>query len=118
MDCNAVSCQVTGYPAAVREVSAAAAAVETAPDQSSDDDREAGVSVAAARRRPGAEEPRDAAGTATTAVQVAEYTARTVNPRRRRRRTARTRDPSAHHWDHPAVTQTTHTHTQTNRQPD
>ena len=64
-----------------------------------------GVLAVAARRRPGvAEAAQDAAGTVTTAVQVAEYTERTVNLHRRR--TARTYDPWAHHSDHPAVSGT------------
>jgi len=68
------------------------------------------LAVAARQRPDAAEAVQDAAGTETTAAaQVAEYTARTVTLHRRR--TARTRDPSAHHSDHPAVIQTTQTHT-------
>jgi len=67
-----------------------------------------GVWAVVARRRPdvAAAPLQDAVGTATSAVQAEEYTASTANLLRQR--TARTRGPSAHHSDHPAVIQTTH----------
>ena len=76
---------MTGCPGVAHEVAAAAAAETAADDE--------GVWAAADRRRPGVAGAvvQHAEGTETMAVQVAEYTLRTENLRRRR--TARTRDP-------------------------
>ena len=100
-DYSAASSQVSGCPCAARGAAdvAAAAAVTVAEG----DDHVQGVWAVAAQQQPGVVAAvQDAAGTATTAVQVEAYrAARTVSLHQRQ--TARTRDPWAHHLDHPVT---------------